>query len=79
MRDAHLRRRAWRAIRHALGSQSGATMVEYALLLALVALVAVVAVRVLGMSTSSTFQAAAGEVAGSGTGAGNGNGKGAGI
>ncbi len=37
----------------------GASMVEYALLVVLIAIVALVAIRLLGTSVSSTFQSAA--------------------
>jgi pilus assembly protein Flp/PilA len=44
--------------------EEGATMVEYALMLALIAIVCIAAVRVIGTSTSTTFQSAATELGG---------------
>lgn len=46
--------RACRALRR-LGDQAGATAVEYALMLALIAMAVVVAVAFLGHATSNTF------------------------
>lgn len=43
-------------LRRRLGSEEGATAVEYALMIALVALVIVVAVTFLGQSTNSVFE-----------------------
>ena len=39
--------------------ESGATMVEYGLMLALIAILCIAAVTVLGQKTNNTFQAAA--------------------
>jgi pilus assembly protein Flp/PilA len=39
--------------------QRGATMVEYAIMVALIAIVAIAAVTTLGTNTSTTFQSAA--------------------
>lgn len=39
--------------------ESGATMVEYGLMLALIAIVCIAAVTTLGTNTNATFQAAA--------------------
>lgn len=44
----------------------GATMVEYAIMVALIAIVAIAAVSALGSSTSSTFNRAANSMANSG-------------
>lgn len=43
-------------LRRRLGSEEGATAVEYALMVALVALVVLVAVQFLGQSTNSVFE-----------------------
>jgi pilus assembly protein Flp/PilA len=45
----------------------GASMVEYALLVTLIAIVALVAVRLAGTTLSSTYGAIASEVAGAGS------------
>ena len=45
-----------------LRNESGATMVEYGLLIALVALVAITAVKTLGTSVSTLFNTVAGSV-----------------
>jgi len=45
-----------------LRDEEGATMVEYGLLVALIAMVALVAVKVLGTNLSSLFSSAAGSV-----------------
>jgi pilus assembly protein Flp/PilA len=42
--------------RSVLGDEQGATMVEYGLLIALVAVVALVAVQALGVNLSTVFQ-----------------------
>ena len=47
-------RMMWRARR--FGSEEGATAVEYALMLALIAMVIVAAVTVLGQSTNSAYE-----------------------
>ena len=44
-----------RAVTALLGDERGATAVEYALMLALIAMVVFVAVQFLGQSTSSAF------------------------
>lgn len=46
--------------------QRGATMVEYAIMVALIAIVAISAVSRLGINTSSTFNRAATSMAGTG-------------
>jgi pilus assembly protein Flp/PilA len=43
-------------------SEKGAALVEYALLLALIAVVCIVAIGVLGRSSSSKFSSIAGEI-----------------
>jgi pilus assembly protein Flp/PilA len=43
------------ALKRRMGSEEGATAVEYALMIALIALVIVVAVTFLGTSTNSVF------------------------
>ena len=43
-------------LRRRMGSEEGATAVEYALMIALIALVIVVAVTFLGQSTNSVFE-----------------------
>ena len=45
--------------------EEGATMVEYALMLALIAIVCIAAVRVIGTSASTTFQSSADQLGGS--------------
>ena len=47
--------KAYAAVRKFLGRKEGATMVEYALLVALIALVAAVDIQVLGTGLSSMF------------------------
>jgi len=49
-------------IRSMLRDEEGATMVEYGLLVALIAMVAFVAVQTLGTNLSSLFSTAAGSV-----------------
>jgi len=44
------------ALKRRLGSEEGATAVEYALMIALIALVIVAAVAFLGQSTNSVFE-----------------------
>ena len=44
------------ALKRRLGSEEGATAVEYALMIALIALVVVAAVTLLGQSTNSVFE-----------------------
>ena len=48
-------RPTWRAMRALTAADAGATMVEYALMLALIAIVALGAVATLGAATSSSF------------------------
>jgi pilus assembly protein Flp/PilA len=48
--------------------EEGATMVEYALMLALIAIVCIVAVTAIGTSANNTFNSAATELAGAGSG-----------
>ena len=45
--------------------EEGATMVEYALMLALIAIVCIVAVTAIGTSSQATFQNAADQIASS--------------
>ena len=45
-----------------IADESGATMVEYGLLIALIALVALTAVKTLGTSVSSLFNSVAGSI-----------------
>jgi pilus assembly protein Flp/PilA len=45
-----------------LRDEEGATMVEYGLLVALIAMVALVAIKVLGTNLSTLFSSAAGSV-----------------
>ena len=52
---------------HKSKGQLGASMVEYALLVALVALIAIPAVSGLGKSVNSKYETATREVAGAGT------------
>jgi pilus assembly protein Flp/PilA len=47
--------------------EEGVTMVEYALLLVLIAIVAIGAVTILGTNVSTTFQTAADAVGGAGS------------
>ncbi|MFQ5554027.1 MAG: Flp family type IVb pilin [Acidimicrobiia bacterium] len=47
--------RMWTAIQSRLSSEEGASLVEYALLVALIAVVAIVAISVVGEKVSSTF------------------------
>lgn len=54
MTSLYVRVRSW--IARALAPQEGATAVEYALMVALIALVVVAAVTLLGQETSSTFE-----------------------
>jgi pilus assembly protein Flp/PilA len=53
-----LPRAAWRFLRQ----EQGATMVEYALVVAAIALVVVIGARTLGNSASSKFDAASGQL-----------------
>ena len=48
--------RMWTAIESRLSNEEGASLVEYALLVALIAIVALVAITALGGSVSSNFQ-----------------------
>ncbi len=47
--------RLWSAVQSRLLSEEGASLVEYALLVALIAVVAIVAVTVLGTAVSENF------------------------
>ena len=47
--------RMWTAIQSRLSSEDGASLVEYALLVALIAVVAIVAISVVGEKVSSNF------------------------
>jgi pilus assembly protein Flp/PilA len=49
--------KTWIAARFNRGDERGASMVEYGLLLALIAVIAIVAVQALGNSVSSKFSA----------------------
>jgi len=53
-------RRMWTAIQSRLLSEEGASLVEYALLVALIAVVAIVAVSVVGDKVSENFSEIAG-------------------
>ena len=55
--------RSW--VRSMIRDEKGATMVEYALMVALIAVIALVAVKVLGTNASSTFNTAAASIGGS--------------
>lgn len=46
-------------------NEEGATMVEYALMLALIAIVCIAAVKLIGTSANNTFQSAANQLSGS--------------
>jgi pilus assembly protein Flp/PilA len=46
----------YEALRQRLGSERGATAVEYALMIALIALVVVAAVTLLGQSTNAVYE-----------------------
>jgi pilus assembly protein Flp/PilA len=50
-------------VRTFIRDEKGATMVEYALMVALIAVIALVAVKVLGTNASSTFSTAAASIA----------------
>ena len=64
-----------RARLSAWNDDAGASMVEYALMMALVALVVSLAAARLGLATTSTFSTAAGVICGNGKGnSGNGGG-----
>ena len=52
--------RMWTAIRSRLLSEEGASLVEYALLVALIAVVAIVAISVVGERVSTNFSEIAG-------------------
>ncbi len=55
--------RLWEAFQaHIANDEDGASMVEYALLVALIAIVAIVAVTLVGTSVSSTFDSIATEL-----------------
>lgn len=47
--------RAWTYVQSRILSDEGASLVEYALLLVLIALAAIIAIRALGSSVSDTF------------------------
>ena len=47
--------RAWTYVQSRILSDKGASLVEYALLLVLIALAAIIAIRALGTSVSDTF------------------------
>ena len=53
---ARLQYRLGSAVQYRLGSEEGATAVEYALMVALIAVVIVVAVTLLGQQTNEVFQ-----------------------
>lgn len=48
--------RMWTAIQSRLMSEEGASLVEYALLVALIAVVAIVAITVVGQEVSTEFK-----------------------
>lgn len=52
-------------IRGFLGSEDGATAVEYAIMVALIAAVVITSVRLLGQNAETTFTDAAAAIAGS--------------
>lgn len=58
--------RLWTAIQSRLTKEDGATMVEYALLVALIALVVIVGAAVLGNAISDQFTSTGGTVSGVG-------------
>jgi pilus assembly protein Flp/PilA len=47
--------RLWTAVESRIRSEEGASLVEYALLVALIAVVAIIAITVLGRKVSSNF------------------------
>ncbi len=47
--------RLWTAVESRIRSEEGASLVEYALLVALIAVVAIIAITVLGEKVSSNF------------------------
>jgi len=56
--------RLWEAFQaHITNDEDGASMVEYALLVALIAIVAIVAVTVLGQEVSNEFSQVSGSLA----------------
>ena len=56
--------RLWSAIQSKLGAEDGASLVEYALLVALIAIVAIAAILLLGENASSVLDSAATELSG---------------
>ena len=52
--------RMWTAVQSRLMSEDGASLVEYALLVALIAVVAIVAISVVGTKVSENFSQIAG-------------------
>ena len=50
------------AVRKFAADESGATMVEYAIMVALIAVVCIVAVQAVGTNTSATFNGVAGQL-----------------
>lgn len=56
----------WNKVTSWIQSEKGASMVEYALLVVLIAIVALVAVQIAGTEVSSTFSEVASGLAGSG-------------
>ncbi len=58
--------RAWTKVEAYLRSDRGATMVEYGLMVALIAVVAIAAVTLLGGNVSSKFNQVAGAIGGAG-------------
>ena len=54
--------RMWTAIQSRLSNEEGASLVEYALLVALIAVVAIVAITVVGEQVSDNFSSIADEL-----------------
>ncbi len=54
--------RLWTEIQSRLASDEGASLVEYALLVALIAVVAIVAINLVGSGVSSNFSEIADEI-----------------
>ena len=54
--------RLWTEIESRLSSDEGASLVEYALLVALIAVVAIVAINLVGSGVSSNFNEIASEI-----------------
>ncbi len=54
--------RLWTAIQTRIDDEKGASLVEYALLVALIAIVALLAITAVGESVSSNFDSISGEL-----------------